>query len=87
MQNDGKDCVLLTESYVYFGGMCLCYGLYMLFGKGLRRFRIRIAKADEFCEAEVGCDLFRASDCYQRLLYDRVTPCTLETVLAELQYA
>ena len=87
MQNDCKNCVLLTEAHVYFGGMCLCYGLYMVGDRILRRFRIRVGKADEFCEADVGCDLFRAAECYQRVLNDRVTPCTLESVLAELQYA
>lgn len=79
--------IVLTEDHVYFGGMCLSYELHMVEGAACRRFRIRVAKAEEFSEGELGCDLFRAVEYYQRVVRGTVTPCTLEDVLQDLQYA
>ncbi len=83
----GTRQVLLTEDHIYFGGMSLTYELHMVMGEACRRFRIRVAKSEEFCEAEVGCDLFRAVEYYQSVVGGTVTPCTLEDVLQDLQYA
>ena len=79
--------VLLTEDHVYFGGMSLTYELHMVLGEPCRRFRIRVAKAEEFSEEDIGCDLFRAVEFFQSVVKGIVTPCTLGDVLQDLQYA
>lgn len=82
-----REQVLLTEDHVYFGGMSLTYQLYMSARRACRNFRIRVIKAEEFDEADVGCDLLRAVDYYQCIVNCIVTPCTLVDVLQNLQYA
>lgn len=79
--------ILLTEDHVYFGGMSLAYELHMVVGEPCRRFRIRVAKAEECSEGDIGCDLFRAVECYRSVVKGTVTPCTLDDVLQDLQYA
>lgn len=84
-REDGE--VLLTEDHVYFGGMNLTYELRMITERVARRFLIRVEKADEFCVAELGGDLVRAVEHYRRVVDGTVTPCALEDVLQDIQYA
>ncbi|MBQ9773267.1 MAG: hypothetical protein IJW49_11955 [Clostridia bacterium] len=88
-QADGKsrEGILLTEDHIYFGGMHLTYQLYVLAKRTYRLFRIRVEKAEEFAEGELGNDLKKAIELYQSILEGTVTPCTLEDVLLDLQYA
>ncbi|MBQ7335934.1 MAG: hypothetical protein IJW92_05640 [Clostridia bacterium] len=83
----GAEAISLQEDHVYFGGMNLTYRLLMTTGARIHRFRIRVVKDGEFGEGDAGCDLFRAMGYYQRIVEGTVTPCTLEAVLHDLQYA
>jgi len=82
-----KGCMLLTEEHVYFGGMNLTYQLLVLAEKGMSCYRIRVLKNEEFDEAELGTDLMRAINRYQMIVRGTVTPCALQDVMHELQYA
>ncbi len=84
-QTEGS--VLLSEDRIYFGGMNLTYRLSVCTGRSLHRYRIEVQKEDEFAAAEVGNDLERALSCYRSIVRGIVTPCTLEEVVRELQYA
>lgn len=79
--------ITLDEETVYFGGMNLGYRLSVGEGSEGRRFYISVSKGSERVECEVGNDLLRATEQYQSIVHGTVTPCTLEEVLEDLQYA
>ena len=82
-----REGILLTEDHVYFGGMHLTYRLYAFAKRTHRCFRIRVEMEEEFAEGALGTDLKRAVERYQRILDGTVTPCALDDVLQDLQYA
>ncbi len=79
--------IILDEESVYFGGMNLTYCLSVCEGSEGRCFYISVKKGDEQVGCDVGSDLWRATEQYQSIVHGTVTPCTLEEVLEELQYA
>ena len=79
--------IALCEDHVYFGGLQLTYRLLLLPGEVMHRYFICISLGEESCEAEAGNDLARALCYYQRVKEGCVTPCTLDDVMQELQYA
>ena len=79
--------VLLAEEHVYFGGMNLTYQLLVLTGESMNRYRIRVIKGDEVDAAELGTDLLTAVQWYRTIVQGTVTPCALQDVMHELQYA
>ena len=82
-----KESIVLCEDHVYFGGMHLTYRLLLLPGEVMHRYFISVSLAGETCQSEVGKDLSRALGHYQRIREGIVTPCALEDVMQELQYA
>ena len=50
-------------------------------------YSIRVSLDEETCEAQAGNDLARALEHYQRVRDGIVTPCGLDDVMQELQYA
>ncbi len=79
--------ITLHEEHVYFGGMNLTYQLMLVRGEELHSFCIRVRKGGEVQEVDVGTDLSRALSWYEAIVRGTVTPCTLEEVVKELQYA
>ncbi len=86
-KNQSKTRITLDEENIYFGGMGLNYRLSVVMEGEGRRFYISVQKGDERIECDVGTDLFRAVENYQSIVHGTVTPCTLEEVLEELEYA
>lgn len=80
-----ENLIVLTEENVCFGGMLIRYRLAVQNGAKNERFRLTIAKGEECCTADAGDDLFFAVDAYQKIVRGRVTPCTLEDVMADLR--
>ena len=79
--------IALCEDHVYFGGMQLTYRFLLLPGEVMHRYFIQISLEGETCEAEAGGDLARALGHYCRIREGCVTPCGLDDVMQELQYA
>ncbi len=84
---NSQNRITLHEEHVYFGGMNLAYQLMLSRGEELHSFCIRVSKGSEVREVDVGTDLSRALSWYEAIVRGRVTPCTLEEVLRDLQYA
>ncbi len=82
-----KQTIALCEDHVYFGGMQLTYRFLLLPGEVMHRYFIRISLGEETCEAEAGADLARAFGHYCCIREGCVTPCALDDVMQELQYA
>lgn len=87
MTQPQEKTIALTEDHVCFGGMRLKYSLLVTPENCLPHYRIRACLGIESDEVEVGNDLFKALECYRRVVEGVVTPCTLEEVLKELKYA
>ena len=79
--------IVLCEDHVYFGGMQLTYRFLLLPGEVMHQYFISISLGEETCEAEAGTDLARAFGHYCRICEGCVTPCGLDDVMQELQYA
>lgn len=79
--------ITLCEDHVYFGGMQLTYRLLLTPGDDMHRYSISISLGEETCKAEAGSELSRALGHYQRIREGCVTPCGLDDVMQELQYA
>ncbi len=79
--------IVLCEDHVYFGGMQLTYRFLLLQGEVMHRYSISISLGEETCEAEAGSDLMCALEHYRRIREGYVTPCGLDDVMQELQYA
>lgn len=79
--------ILLREDHVCFGGMQLIYRLSILPHDLQNRYYITVLLSGERCEADAGCDLERALAQYLRIREGCVTPCALDDVMRELQYA
>ena len=79
--------ITLCEDHVYFGGMQLTYRLLLMPGEVAHRYFISISLGEETCEADAGSELARALGHYQRIRQGCVTPCGLDDVMQELQYA
>ena len=86
-ENAPKSGITLCEDHVYFDGMHLTYRLLLLPGEVMHRYFISVSLAGETCQSEAGKDLSRALGHYQRIREGIVTPCALEDVMQELQYA
>ncbi len=82
-----KQTIVLCHDHVYFGGMQLSYLFSVLPGEEMNRYFISISLGEETCEAEAGNDLVRALGHYRRIREGYVTPCGLDDVMQELQYA
>jgi len=82
-----KQAILLCQDNVYFGGMQLHYRFSVLTGEVMHRYMIGISLGEETCEADAGNDLVRALEHYCRIREGLVTPCGLDDVMQELQYA
>lgn len=77
----------LCKDHIYFGGMHLTYCLLLIPGEVMHYYSIRVSLDEETCEAQAGNDLARALEHYQRVRDGIVTPCGLDDVMQELQYA
>ena len=84
---NAQNRITLHKEHVYFGGMNLTYQLVLERGTELHSFCIRVIKGSEIREVDVGTDLSRALSWYEAIVRGTVTPCTLEEVIRELQYA
>lgn len=83
----GNQRIVLCEDHVYFGGMQLTYRFWVLTGDAMHCYGIGISLGEESREAEAGNDLVRALAHYLRIKEGCVTPCALDDVMQELQYA
>ena len=79
--------IILCEDHVFFGGMQLNYQLLLLPHELQNQYYIAVLLAGERCEADAGGDLERALRQYRRIREGCVTPCGLDDVMRELQYA
>ncbi len=79
--------VVLCNDHVYFGGMQLTYRFSVLPSEVINCYLISVSLGDEICEVEVGNDLVRSLGYYCRIREGCVTPCGLEDVMQELNYA
>ena len=79
--------ITLCEDHIYFGGMHLTYRLLLHPGEVMHRYFIGVSLGEQTCKAEAGNDLRCALSHYQRIREGIVTPCTLQEVMQELQYA
>lgn len=84
---DGKKTVILASAQSYLPMLALTYHLHAeVVDRVASRLWITVATEDESECAWVGWDLGRAVEYFDRIVQGRVTPCTLQDVVSDLQW-